>query len=136
MTRLVSVCCAIALGLSLSACKDREACEQSRLEMAKTWKKVQDNAATRAAQPDEGLTEQQKDEHRKLWGEIEERAHLVQGSFTTEQVTWPAAEKGRAELKQAFQTKITNKDDPLVTGFGRLLDEADGKFDAFRDKCR
>ena len=136
MTRLVGVCCAIALGFSLAGCKDEQACEQSRLEMAKTWKKLQENAATRAAEPDSDLTEEQKAEHKAAWGKIEENAHLVQGSFTTPQVTWPAADRGRAQLKEAFQTKVQNKEDPLVIGFGRMLQEADGQYDAFAQKCK
>ena len=136
MKRLVGVCCAIALGVSLAGCKDEQACEQSRLEMARTWKKLQENAATRAAQPDDELTEQQKSQHKAVWGEIEEKAHLVQGSFTTTQVTWPAADRGRAELKEAFQTKVQNKEDPMVLGFGRLLQDADGRYDAFAQKCK
>ena len=136
MTRLVPVSCALALGLSLVGCKDTQACEQTRLEMAKTWKKVQENAATRASKPDENLPEDQKEALRKVWGEIESKAHEVHGCFKTSHISWDTADQGSRELVAAYDTTVPNKEDPMVIGFGRLLQEANVQYTAFKADCK
>ncbi len=135
MTRLLIVSCAIAVGLTLVACKDQQACEQSRLDMAKTWKKVKESAGARALPTDdETLNESQKAERKRVWSGIQEHAHLVEGSFKTNQITWRAADKGRTDLKAAYQ-EVPNKDDPLVSGFAQMVHEADVQYEQFKKNC-
>ena len=135
MARLLIVSCAIAVGLTQVACKDQQACEQSRLDMAKTWKKVKETAGARALPAGEvTLNESQKAERKRVWVGIQEHAHLVEGSFKTNQITWRAADKGRADLKAAYQ-EVPNKEDPLVAGFANMVHEADQQYEQFRKNC-
>ena len=136
MARLPIVSCAIVVGLTLVACKDQQACEQSRLDMAKTWKKVKETAGARALPSgDDTLNESQKAERKRIWSGIQEHAHLVEGSFKTNQITWRAADKGRADLKAAYQ-EVPNKEDPLVAGFAHMVHEADVQYDQFKKDCQ
>ena len=136
MTRLVTGICIIVVGLACSACKDTQACEQARLEQSKTWKKVKETAGARAMpEPDEKLSEAQKEERKKAWSAIQEQAHLVEGAFKTTQITWAAADKGRAQVK-ALDQNVPNKEDVLVAGFGRMVDEANAGYEDFQAKCK
>jgi hypothetical protein len=136
MTRLVSVACAIVVGWMVAGCKDSQACEEGRLQLAKTWRKVKDTAAARALPAaDEELNEAQKAERKRVWSEIQERAYVVEGSFKTTHITWGTAEKGRAELQVAYQN-VPDKEDPLVIGFARMLAEANGEFETYKEKCK
>ncbi len=137
MRVLVSVLCAFAIGSALAGCKDTKACEQSRMEMAKIWRQVKDTAGARALPgPSEEVSEAKKAERKRVWGDIQEQAYLVEGSFQTEQITWSAADHGRGELLSIYRERVPNKEDPLVTGFGRMVDEANTQYDAFQQKCR
>jgi hypothetical protein len=133
---MLSVSCAVIMGMALVACKDTQACEQSRIDVAKTWRKVKETAGARALPGgDETLTDAQKSERKKTWGDIQESAYLVEGSFKTTQITWAAADKGRTEIKQQYAA-VPGKEDPLVAGFGRMVEEADAEYEAFKQNCR
>jgi hypothetical protein len=136
MTRLLSVACLVAVGLSLVSCKDSQACEEGRMKMAKTWGKVKDTAGARALpSEDDELTDAQKAERKRVWTAIQEHAYLVEGSFKTPQITWAAADKGRADLQAAYQN-VPNKEDPLVGGFGQMVVEANAEYETFKKNCR
>ena len=136
MTRLVSGFCVIVVGLACASCKDTQACEQSRMEMSKTWKKVKETAGARAMpNPDEKLSEAQKQERKRVWSAIEEQAHLVEGSFKTSHITWPAADKGRGEIQKLYQN-VPDKEDVLVVGFARMVDDANASYEDFKQKCK
>ena len=137
MIRIICVSCAIVMGLPLVAsCKDQQACERSRVELAKTWRQVKETAGARALpEPDEELTEQQKAERKQVWGEIEQKAYRVEGSFKTQHVSWAAADEARNELTQKYNA-VPSKDSPLVVGFGRMLAEANSRQEQFKKNCK
>jgi hypothetical protein len=136
MKRLLSVACCVAVGLAFVSCKDSQACEQARLKMAKTWGKVKDTAGARALPgEDDELTDAQKAERKRVWTAIQGHAYLVEGSFKTPQITWPAADKGRTDLQAAYQN-VPNKEDPMVAGFGQMFVEANAEYEAFKKDCK
>ena len=104
--------------------------------MAKTWRKVKDTAGARALPgTDDELTDAQKSERKRVWSQIQEQAYVVEGSFKTTHITWGTADKGRAELQVAYQN-VPDKEDPLVIGFARMLAEANGEYETYKDKCK
>jgi hypothetical protein len=123
-----------ALGL-LAACQSQE-CEASRLQLAQTWQTLRDTATSRKQIPEaSNLTKSEEGERIRVWTDIEDRAELVRSSFETSQVTWPSAEKGRAELGEIFKP-LASSDDPMTRGFAVTLNEADQLFASFRKSCR
>ena len=117
------------------ACHDSE-CEAARLEVARTWETLRDTATSRKQIPEaSNLTQEQEQERIRVWTTIEERAELVHSSFSTTQVTWPSADKARADLGEAFKPLAAN-DDPMTKGFALTLGEADKKVADFRKTCR
>jgi len=137
MTRIICVSCAIVMGLPLVAsCKDQQACEKSRMDLAKTWRQVKETAGARALpEPDEELTDLQKTERKQVWSQIEQKAYRVEGSFKTERVSWDAADQARGEITRQYNA-VPSKDSPLVVGFGRMLAEANTAHDQFKKNCR
>lgn len=125
---------ASALGLT-AACHDPK-CESARLELAQNWESLRNTATSRKQIP-EGLdlTQAQEQERIRVWTTIEDRAELLRSSFETSQVTWPSAEKARAELGNAFQPLASN-DDPMTRGFALTLSQADQRMADFRKSCR
>ena len=118
-----------------SACHDPE-CESARAELARTWETLRDSATSRKQIPEaSNLTPTQEEERIRVWTTIEERAELVRSSFSTTQVTWPSADKARADLGEAFKPLAAN-DDPMTKGFVLTLGEADKKVADFRKTCR
>ena len=131
---------ALALGCSgllavATACHDPK-CEAARLEMAQTWQTLRDTATSRKQIP-EGLdlSQDQERERIRVWTTIEDRAELLRSSFETSQVTWPSADKARAELGEAFKPLASN-DDPMTRGFALTLSQADQRMADFRKTCR
>lgn len=129
----------IGAGLLLLAagCKDREACERSRLDLAKTWEELKSSAASlKYARSDEGATLSgvEKEDRVKHWGQLEERAALLESAFISKQVTWSSAEKALDELSEEYKAKPPQGS--LAQGFGQGLDEATKAFEAFRAQCK
>jgi hypothetical protein len=50
-------------------------------------------------------------------------------------VTWPSADKARAELGEVFKPLSVN-DDPMTRGFALTLGQADQRMAEFRKTCR
>jgi hypothetical protein len=117
------------------ACHDPK-CEAARLEMTQTWETLRDTATSRKQIP-EGLdlSQAQEQERIRVWTTIEDRAELLRSSFQTTQVTWPSADKARAELGEAFKPLSAN-DDPMSRGFALTLSQADQRMAEFRKTCR
>jgi hypothetical protein len=117
------------------ACHDPE-CEAARLELARTWETLRDTATSRKQIPEgSGLSQGEEQERIRVWTAIEDRAELMRSSFGTSQVTWPSAEKARADLARAFKP-IEAKDDPMTRGFAVTLSDADQRMASFRKSCR
>lgn len=118
-----------------AACHDPE-CEAARLELAKTWETLRDTATSRKQIP-EGLdlSQAEREERIRVWTTIEERAELLRSSFGTAQVTWPSAEKARADLGEAFKP-LAGNDDPMTRGFALTLSQGDQRMAEFRKSCR
>lgn len=118
-----------------SACHDPE-CEAARLELARTWETLRDTATSRKQIPEgSGLSQGEEQERIRVWTAIEDRAELMRSSFGTSQVTWPSAEKARADLARAFKP-LEAKDDPMTRGFAVTLNDADQRMASFRKSCR
>jgi|SRR5688572_8632157 len=117
------------------ACHDPE-CEAARLELARVWQTLRDTATSRKQIP-EGVDLSPADEQARMrtWTTIEERAELLRSSFETTQVTWPSADKARADLGEAFKPLAANED-PMTRGFAVTLGEADRHMAEFRKSCR
>ena len=118
-----------------TACHDPE-CEAARLELARTWETLRDTATSRKQIPEgSNLTPEEEQERIRVWTAIEDRAELMRSSFETAQVTWPSAEKARADLAEAFKPLAT-RDDPMTRGFALTLNEAAQRMASFRTSCR
>jgi hypothetical protein len=118
-----------------SGCHDPE-CEAARLELARTWETLRDTAISRKQIPEgSNLTQGQEQDRIRIWTTIEDRAELIRSSFETSQVTWPSADKARADLGEAFKP-IASNDDPMTRGFALTLAEADQHMASFRKTCR
>ena len=134
----VGVAGIVALGAALAlfaGCDDRE-CEAARLELARTWETLRDTATSRKQIPEaSNLTPSEEQERIRVWTSIEDRAELMRSSFGTPQVTWPSADKARADLAEAFKP-LEGKDDPMTRGFALTLAEADQRMANFRKTCR
>jgi hypothetical protein len=125
---------AVAVG-AVTACHDPE-CEAARLELARTWETLRDTATSRKQIPEgSSLSPSEEQQRIRVWTTIEERAELMRSSFETAQVTWPSADKARADLGEAFKP-LAAKDDPMTRGFALTLNEADQRMASFRKSCR
>jgi hypothetical protein len=121
---------------ALSAGCQNQECEAARLELARTWETLRDTATSRKQIPEgSSLTQAEEQERIRVWTTIEERAELARSSFQTPQVTWPSAEKARADLGEAFKP-LASKDDPMTRGFALTLNDADQRMASFRKACR
>ena len=125
----------VAVAGLTGACQNQE-CEAARLELAQTWETLRDTATSRKQIPEgSGLTQAEEQERIRVWTAIEDRAELMRSSFGTSQVTWPSAEKARADIARAFKP-LESKDDPMTRGFAVTLTEADQRMASFRKSCR
>jgi|SRR4051794_11100322 hypothetical protein len=126
---------AMLAALGGAGCHDPK-CEASRLEVARTWETLRDTATSRKQIPEaSGLSQTQEQDRIRVWTTIEDRAELLRSSFETTQVTWPSADKARAELGEAFKPLAANED-PMTRGFALTLGEADKHMADFRKTCR
>jgi hypothetical protein len=125
----------IVAGALATGCHDPK-CEASRLELARTWESLRNTATSRKQIPEaSGLSQAQEQERIRVWTTVEDRAELLRSSFATTQVTWPSADKARAELGDAFKPLAANVD-PMTQGFALSLSEADQHMADFRKTCR
>jgi len=126
---------ALAAGACLAGCQNEE-CEAARLQLTQTWETLRNTATSRKQIPEGAdLSKSEEDERIRIWTSIEDRAELARSSFETPQVTWPAAEKARADLGAAFKP-IESSTDPMTRGFALTLSEADQRLASFRKDCR
>lgn len=132
----VAACGALVVAASAAtACHDPE-CEAARLELARTWETLRDTATSRKQIPEaSSLSPGEEQERMRVWTTIEERAELMRSSFETTQVTWPSADKARADLGEAFKP-LAGNDDPMTRGFALTLNEADQHMASYRKSCR
>ena len=129
----------ICVGMLLLAagCKDRQACEQSRVELAKTWEQLKNSAGTlkyARAEESDTLSDVEKEQRAKRWSKLEERAALLESAFISQQVTWESAETARQEIATEFRSQPAQG--MVVQGFGQGLEKANQAFEAFRAKCK
>ncbi len=137
MSRFVCVAVALSIGcFALSGCKDKQACEEARLRMSKTWEDVKKTAAARKVPASyEVLSEKEKADRQAKWAPIELEAETLRSSFETPQVTWDAAERARGVI-QAKYSEIPSNGNPLIEGFGRQLSSANVQYDQLKSSCR
>lgn len=132
VARVVALAVAVAFA---PACHDPE-CEAARLELARTWETLRATATSRKQIPEgANLSQGEEQERIRVWTTIEERAELMRSSFETTQVTWPSADKARADLGEAFKP-LASKEDPMTRGFALTLNEADQHMASYRKSCR
>ena len=137
MNRFVCVAVALSIGcFSLGGCKDRQACEEARLRMSRTWEDVKNTAAARKVPASyEVLSEKEKADREAKWAPIEIEAETLRSSFETPQVTWDAADRARGVIQAKF-SEIPNDGNPLVQGFGRQLSSANVQYEELKASCK
>ncbi|MBN2193498.1 MAG: hypothetical protein JW751_11845 [Polyangiaceae bacterium] len=122
--------------LTATACRDREACERSRMKMQQTWADLKNTAAKQKVPTTfEDLSEADKANRMAQWSPIEEKAELLRSSFETKQITWNAADKAREELNSRAST-IDTEGKPLLAGFSHQLQTANAAYDQMQKDCR
>jgi hypothetical protein len=128
--------CLMASLLTISvSCKDQAACEKERSELAKKWEELKNTAGSyKHTKEDEDLTVAKKEERLRVWSAVEQKADLLASSFSTRQVTWPAAEKARREIGQRLGD-VVSTGDPRIEGFRKLLQAANSEYDQYKKKC-
>lgn len=132
---LLGAACGLWLSVAALGCHDPK-CEAARVEIEQTWLTLRDTATSRKQIP-EGLdlTQAEEQERIRVWTRIEDRTELLRSSFETKQVTWPSADKARADLSAAFKPLASNVD-PMTRGFSQTLGHADQRMAEFRKTCR
>ena len=65
----------------------------------------------------------------------EDKAGLVQSSFSTRQVTWPAADQARQAINQKLQA-VAATGDQRVEGFSQLVHAAGAQYEQHKQKCQ
>jgi hypothetical protein len=137
MNRFVCVSLALSIGgFVVTGCKDRQACEEARLRMSRTWEEVKKTAAVRKVPASyEVLSEKEKADREAKWRPIEIEAETLRSSFETPQVTWDAAERSRGVI-QAKYSEIPSAGNPLIEGFGRQLSSANVQYEELKANCK
>ncbi len=137
MSRTAIMVCVIAFGaVGAVSCKDQAACDRSRLELSKKWEELKNTAGSyKTTKEDEEIPTAKKEERLKVWGGVEDKAALVQSSFATKQVTWPAADQARQDINQKLGA-VAATGDQRVESFSQLLRAAGAQYDQYKDKCR
>lgn len=135
----LSLLLCVLAGLAASGCKDGQACELQRLELARVWEEVRNTAGRVKVPRDDlwqGASEGEKDQHRRTWEEFEKYSGLVQSSFSTTQVTWDAATLNREKLFTAMKAYTPKRVGVAYEGFTRLLESANKEYVEFKESCR
>jgi hypothetical protein len=137
MSRTAIMVCLITFGAAgVASCRDEAACEKSRLELAKKWEELKNTAGTyKTTKEDEELSTAKKEERLRVWSAVEDKAGLVQSSFSTRQVTWPAADQARQAINQKLQA-VAATGDQRVEGFSQLVHAAGAQYEQHKQKCQ
>ncbi len=137
MSRTAIMVCLIAFGATgIASCRDQAACERSRLQLAKQWEELKNTAGSyKTTKEDEELSPGKKEERLKVWSGVEDKATLIQTSFATRQVTWPAADQARHDLTQKLQA-VAATGDTRVESFSQLVHAAGTQYDRFKNQCK
>jgi hypothetical protein len=123
--------------LVATGCKDRQACERSRLELAKTWEGIKLQAANLKFPREElagTMSDAEREERLERWSDVEEHAALLESAFISRQVTWTSAEKHLVELTEEFGQKPSAE--AIGHGFDQALERGKQAFHAFKATCR
>jgi hypothetical protein len=136
--RVIRCGTAVALlsGVLSTGCGKNEECERVRLEASKAWQTVAQQAGEAELKGPPGfeeLTNAQKADHVKQWGEIEKQSEMVSSSFTYEHITWKTADPAREKTNQVFDA-YPARNEFLV--FSAALKTANSKFDEASKLCR
>lgn len=126
-----------ALLLVAPGCKDRQACERSRLDLAKTWEGIKISAASLKFPRQEQaatMSDAEREERLKRWSQLEEHAALLESAFISQQVTWTSAEKHLGELAEEYKEKPSPE--AVGHGFDQALERGKQAFQAFKATCR
>jgi hypothetical protein len=130
------VCLITSGAAGVVSCKDQAACERSRVELAKKWEELKNTAgAYQTTKEDEELSTAKQEERLKVWSAVEDKAGLVESSFSTRQVTWPAAEQARQDINQKLQA-VAATGDQRVEGYSRLVQAAGAQFAQSKQRCQ
>jgi hypothetical protein len=129
---LIAFCAVTACAAIATSCKDREACERSRLEVAEQWENLKASALRRKLVSAE---EEGKKGQIENWTEIEKDAETMATSFQTPQVTWNAADKSRAAIDKEL-AEVASATDMGYKAFERAFKEASKQTDQFAEQCR
>jgi len=139
MKRFVSIGIALVVGGSsvfAEGCKDKQACEEARLRMSKTWEEVKKTAVARKIPAShEVVSEKERAAREARWAPIEIEAETLRSSFETPQITWDAAERARGVVVAKYN-EIPSNGNPLIEGFGRQLASANVQYDKLKQDCR
>jgi len=126
-----------ALLLAAPGCKDRQACERSRLDLAKTWEGIKLQAANLKFPRQEQaatMSDFEREERLKRWSDVEEHAALLESAFISQQVTWTSAEKHLGELSEEYKQKPSPE--AMGHGFDQALERGSQAYRAFKASCR
>lgn len=127
MSNAIAIMGAVLAGaIACLGCKNEE-CDKSRVALASKWEELARTANRRASGAVEGSGSP------ATWKLLQEQAALVQSSFETEQVTWPAAERGKQQVEAQFQPLASAED---AQAFKLKLTEATEAFTAYEQACR
>jgi hypothetical protein len=119
-----------------AGCGKNEECQRARLEASRAWQTVTTQAGEAELKGPPGfeeLSDVQKAEHVKQWGEIEKQSEMVSSSFTYEKITWKTAGPARDKTNQLFDA-YSAKNEFLV--FSAALKTANTKFDETAKLCK
>jgi hypothetical protein len=126
-----------ALLLMMVGCKDRQGCERSRLDLARTWEGIKVQAATLKFPRQEQvatMSDAEREERLKRWSDAEEHAALLESAFISPQVTWTSAEKHLSELSAEYAQKPSPE--AVGHGFDLALERGKHAFQAFKATCK
>lgn len=119
---------------SIVGCKDREECEKSRLEMARTWTNVHEGATRIKMMGAEELpSEGERRVHMEKWEQIEKETSLLQSAFQSAQVTWDSAQASLGDLHRLLGEITGTKSTEI---FENSIENASAEYHEYEDACR
>ena len=122
-----------------AACKDKVACEQSRIATAEAWGEVKANAIARkldTRRDGKPLSDDQLYDNVELWTELERQADMLESSFRTPQITWRPAERALAAMDERFSRVGATDSSSVIQAFKGLLGEAEAAQARADGACR
>jgi hypothetical protein len=127
----------LVVGIILSSvvgCKDREACEKSRLELARAWTNVNEGAARIKMMGAEELSSDgERKAHMAQWEKIEKETSLLQSAFQSAQVTWDSAQASLGDL-HGLLGQVTGSESTKI--FENSIENAEADTQAYEQACR